>query len=316
MASLRKCKWAGQVMSLDHFINNTTIALESVIELDTDISNEGMSESIKSFGKKVIAFLIRFIENIKQTIKALFAKLGVGITIKDIQDLNSDIRKARMIKFTFNELKKLTKLGWNVNVKTSDGRTADYTAKDMRNGYDAYANAIVRLIEHLRRRGSFFLLNGDVISRLMSPAMDDTYMLFGSKPTKFVYDTFEDEIRIIQSEIIESKTLLPFDYPAHYAEDDINYLLEIMKRYEITGPSSKFIERHLDLSLKYLSDLEGWIDEGGTSRSRINYVKRMLTEIIKVTINDTSISLVRGIHGVYRVYAGAVRRLKYSNKTE
>lgn len=49
MASLRKCNWAGQVVTLDHFIHNTTTALESAIELDTDVSNEGMSDALKSF---------------------------------------------------------------------------------------------------------------------------------------------------------------------------------------------------------------------------------------------------------------------------
>lgn len=65
MTSLRKCNWAGQVTSLDHFIHNTTIALESAIELDTDVSNEGVSDALKSFAEKTIALLKRFLENIK-----------------------------------------------------------------------------------------------------------------------------------------------------------------------------------------------------------------------------------------------------------
>lgn len=52
MASLRKCNWAGQVVTLDHFIHNTTIALESAIELDTGVSNEGMSDALKASLRK------------------------------------------------------------------------------------------------------------------------------------------------------------------------------------------------------------------------------------------------------------------------
>lgn len=314
MTSLRKCNWAGQVTSLDHFIDNTTIALESVTELDVDISNESMSESLKNFGRNIIALLKRFLENIKQTIKALFAKLGVGVTIKDLTDLIGDIRKSREITFSFLELKKLTKLGWNVEVKTADGKKAEYTAKDLRNGYDAYATATLRMIDFLRQARNIELMTDHGVAQMMPAAMDDTYMLFGSKPTRFVYHN--NEFGVIHDEIAESKTLMPFAYQAHVAEDDINYLIEIMKRYEITGPSSKFIERNIDLSLKCLSDIDDWIDESFLNRDHLRNMKRLISDVFKVTISDVSVSLVRGIHGVYRVYSKAVRRLKYSDKTE
>lgn len=314
MTSLRKCNWAGQVTSLDHFIHNTTIALESVTELDVDISNESMSESLKNFSRNIIALLKRFLENIKQTIKALFAKLGVGVTIKDLTDLIGDIRKSREINFSFLELKKLTKLGWNVEVKTTDGKKAEYTAKDLRNGYDAYATATLRMIDFLRQARNIELMTDHGVAQMMSAIMDDTYMLFGAKPTRFVYHN--NEFGVIHDEIIESKTLMPFAYQAHVAEDDINYLIEIMKRYEITGPSSKFIERNIDLSLKCLSDIDDWIDESFLNRDHLRNMKRLISDVFKVTISDVSVSLVRGIHGVYRVYSKAVRRLKYSDKTE
>ena len=314
MASLRKCNWVGQVTSLDHFIDNATIALESVTELDVDISNESMSESLKNFGRNIIALLKRFLENIKQTIKALFAKLGVGVTIKDLTDLIGDIRKSREITFSFLELKKLTKLGWNVEVKTTDGKKAEYTAKDLRNGYDAYATATLRMIDFLRQARNIELMTDHGVAQMMSAVMDDTYMLFGSKPTRFVYHN--NEFSVIHDEIAESKTLMPFAYQAHVAEDDINYLIEIMKRYEITGPSSKFIERNIDLSLKCLSGIDDWIDESFLNRDHLRNMKRLISDVFKVTISDVSVSLVRGIHGVYRVYSQAVRRLKYSDKTE
>lgn len=314
MASLRKCNWAGQVVTLDHFIHNTTIALESATELDTDVSNEGVSDTLKTFAEKTIVLLKRFLENIKQTIKALFAKLGVGVTIKDLMDLLGNIRKSREINFSFLELKKLTKLGWNVEVTTTDGKKAEYTAKDLRNGYDAYATATLRMIDFLRHSRNIELMTDKGVAQMMSSAMDDTYMLFGSKPTRFVYHN--NEFGIIHDEIAESKTLMPFAYQAHIAEDDINYLIEIMKRYEITGPSSKFIERNIDLSLKCLSDIEDWIGESFLNRDYLRNMKRLISDVFKVTISDVSVSLVRGIHGVYRVYSQAVRRLKYSDKTE
>lgn len=314
MTSLRKCNWAGQVTSLDHFIDNTTIALESVTELDVDISNESMSESLKNFGRNIIALLKRFLENIKQTIKALFAKLGVGVTIKDLTDLIGDIRKSREINFSFLELKKLTKLGWNVEVTTTDGKKAEYTAKDLRNGYDAYATATLRMIDFLRHSRNIELMTDKGVAQMMASAMDDTHMLFGSKPTRFVYHN--NEFGVIHDGIVESKTLMLPAYQAHYAEDDINYLIEIMKRYEITGPSSKFIERNIDLSLKCLSGIDDWIDESFLNRDHLRNMKRLISDVFKVTISDVSVSLVRGIHGVYRVYSQAVRRLKYSDKTE
>ena len=314
MTSLKKCKWVGQVSSLDHFIYNSTIALESVTELDTDISNEGVGSAIVSFGKKIIALLKRMIENIKQTVKALFAKLGVGLTLKDLTNLQSNIRKSREIKFTFNELKKLTKVGWNVSVTIVNGRTREYIAKDIRNGYDAYATATVRTLDFLRDPSRFVLLNDRTVGQLMSAAMDDTYMLFGLKPTRF--ELQDDKFTVIQDEIKDRKTLMPFNYPAHYAEDDINYLIEIMKRYEITGPASKFIERNIDLSLKYLSSVEPWIDDNTFGREDLIKVKQLLSQLLNIMISDVSVSLVRGIRDVYLVYSRAVSRLKYSDKTD